>query len=302
MNTRLVHFDATDGISLSGLLYEPSRPKGRAAIWLHGNSGSSVFDSERTNRLGALFTRGGVALLAFDNRGSHFIRIAKKRISATETERRLAGMTYELIRDCIADIDGAVRFLRKSGSSDITILGHSTGANKICVYGSLKPRNQINRYVLVAGGDDTGIYRNDLGPRRFDAMLAKSREMVNRGRGADLAPENTSAFPISYRSLYDTINPDGDYNVFPFREIVTGDRLSRHPLFRAFAALRKPTLVVYGSEEPYCFTDAWTALSILQDHVEGRNNFDFYVVEGADHGFHGYEDELVGAVLRWAKG
>lgn len=303
MHTKLVHFEATDRIELSGLLYEPNRSTApAAAIWLHGNGGSSVFDSERTNALGERFAKAGVAFLAFDNRGSQFIRTVKRRVGRTETERRLAGMTYELIRDCVADIDGAARFLRTSGYRDLTILGHSTGANKICVYGSMKPRNPIARYVLVAGGDDVGIYRNDLGRKRFDTLLAKSRAMVRVGKGGELATPSASAFPISWRSLFDTIDPDGDYNVFPFREVVEGEPLSRKPLFRTFASLRKPTLVVYGSEDPYCFTSAWNAVSILQDHVHGKKNFDFYVIEGADHGFRGYEEELAGAILRWGSG
>src|SRR5204863_5369255 len=46
---RLVHFDATDGVGLAGLLYEPRRATKRAAIWLHGTGGASIFDAQRTN-------------------------------------------------------------------------------------------------------------------------------------------------------------------------------------------------------------------------------------------------------------
>jgi pimeloyl-ACP methyl ester carboxylesterase len=60
-----------------------------------------------------------------------------------------------------------VRELRRRGYRDITLIGHSTGANKIAVYDHYKPRNSIKRYVLLGGGDDTGILYEHLGPRRF---------------------------------------------------------------------------------------------------------------------------------------
>ena len=53
---RLVRFEATDGVHLSGLLFEPKRSSDRAAIWLHGTGGSSIFESKRTNILGDAFT------------------------------------------------------------------------------------------------------------------------------------------------------------------------------------------------------------------------------------------------------
>ena len=39
----------------------------------------------------------------------------------------------------------------------VTLIGHSTGANKIAVYDHYKPRNQVKRYVLVAGNYMSGI-------------------------------------------------------------------------------------------------------------------------------------------------
>jgi poly(3-hydroxybutyrate) depolymerase len=37
-------FEATDGVALSGLLFEPRRRTKRAVIFLHGTGGASVFD------------------------------------------------------------------------------------------------------------------------------------------------------------------------------------------------------------------------------------------------------------------
>lgn len=280
---RLVRFAATDDYALSGLLYEPRRRTQRVIVWLHGTGGASIFDSRRTNLLAAEFTRRGFAFFPFNNRGAHLMR-------------RNGGMAYERIRDCVPDIDGALRELRRRGYRDVTLVGHSTGANKIAVYDHRKPRNTVKRYVLLAGGDDTGLTREQLGDRRFRAALARARARKN---DESLVPPALSPLPMSWRSWYDMNNPDGDYNVFPFGEVIRRRRISRRPLFRYVRAIRKKTLVVYGEHDEYCYGDVSRCVSILADALGPKPNFELAIMEGADHGFSGREGEVAALIGDW---
>ncbi|MGH9456244.1 MAG: alpha/beta hydrolase [Thermoanaerobaculia bacterium] len=293
MNPRLLTFRSTDGLALPGLLYEPSRTRRRdAAIFLHGNGDASVFYSaRRTNAFGEALSRRGIALLAFNNRGAHLLkRLGRK--TARRRESVMLGMTYEKIRDCVHDIDGAVAALRAAGYRRFHLIGHSTGANKICVYNALRPRNRVARTVLLAPGDDVGIYYDQLGPRRFRRALETARDRTREGRGRELAPSWTSPFPISWQSLYDTINPDGDYNVFPFLEAMRDLRLSRKPLFRHYRRLKKPALVVYGENDEFCFGEVTRCVELLETYSAVPRKSSFVVLPGTDHGFHGYEEEV----------
>lgn len=290
---RLVRFEAADGLDLAGLLYEPKRKTGRAVIFLHGTGGASVFESKRTNLLADLFTRHGIAWFAFNNRGAGIM----KRYGS-----EWGGSAYERIRDCVPDIDGAVRMLRRRGYRDLTLIGHSTGANKVAIYDRYKPRNFIRRYVLLAGGDDTGLTFAHLGPRRFAATIAKARAMIKARRGDELTPRGTSPMePISWRAWYDMANPDGDYNVFPFLEVMRGIRLSRRPRFRHVRGIRKPTLVLYGQNDEFCYDDVPRCVAILSDAIGPKPNFELAILEGAGHGFAGYEEELTMAIVKWMK-
>jgi pimeloyl-ACP methyl ester carboxylesterase len=282
---RLVRFDATDGVELAGLLYEPKRASQRAVIWLHGTGGSSIFDTRRTNLLAAEFVARGVAFFPFNNRGAHLIRRLRKG------EKRIdGGSAHEVIRDCVADIDGAIRELRARGYRDFTLVGHSTGANKIAVYDHYKPRNPVKRYVLLAGGDDTGLMYEQLGARRFRAALEKSRAMIKARRGHELAPASLSPMPMSWRSLRDMLDPDGDYNVFPFIEVLRGIRLGKRKPFRYVAAIRKPTLVLYGERDEYSYEDVPGCVAALAERM--GENAELAIVGDADHGFTGKEAEL----------
>src|SRR5436309_1067282 len=105
----LIHFDATDGIELSGLLYEPERRVRRAAIFLHGTGGASIFDSRRTNLLAHEFTSRGMAWFPFNNRGAHLIRelrgvmwrrqscLRSGKTAQTGLSAPLGGMAHERI-------------------------------------------------------------------------------------------------------------------------------------------------------------------------------------------------------------
>jgi pimeloyl-ACP methyl ester carboxylesterase len=284
---RLVRFEATDDVALAGLLYAPARKTNRAIIWLHGGGGASVFESRRTNLLAQVFVDRGIAFFPFNNRGSSVVRRAG---------RDLGGAAYERIRDCVADIDGAVRELWRRGYRDLTLAGHSTGANKIAVYDHYKPRNRAKRYVLLAGGDDTGLLYEELGPRRFRALLTKAHAMIKARHGEELAPSSVSPTMISWRSFYDVANPNGDYNVFPFMEAMRGVKLSRRP-FRFIRGIRKPSLYVYGDGDEYCFGDVPRCVSILSERVSNRA--ELVVLRNTDHGFSGREEELGALMADW---
>lgn len=282
---RLIRFETADQVDLAGVLYEPRRKSDRAVLFLHGTGGSSVFASRRTNLLAEVFTDRRIAYFAFNNRGAHLVM--KPGFGG--------GSSHERLRDCVYDIDAAVGVLRRAGYRDITLAGHSTGANKIAVYDHHKIRNAIQRYVFLAGGDDTGMLYEQLGPGRFRSTLARARE---RRSSRELVPHSLTPFLMSWRALHDMIDPNGDYNVFPFLEASGRVRLSRRPLFRYLKAVRKPSLFVYGEKDQY-IEDVSAAVGLLADGVGAKTNFEFVVMKGADHGFGGYEDELGTLIADW---
>lgn len=286
--TRVVRFEATDGASLAGLLYEPKRATARAAIWLHGTGGASVFESARTNLLASELTGAGIAFFPFNNRGATLMRHLQGKPRG--------GMAYERIRECVFDIDGALRELWRRGYRDFTLIGHSTGANKIAVYDHYTPRNRVKRYVLIAGGDDTGMVYDQLGSRRFAAALEKAKTLR---ASTDLVPPSISANVMSWRAWYDMANPDGDYNVFPFLEVMRDVKLSRRAKFRYVRAIRKPTLILYGEQDQYCYGDVPRCVAILAEAIGPKPNIELGIVGDADHGFGGKEHELAQVILGW---
>lgn len=208
------------------------------------------------------------------------------------TSKIQAGTAYELIADCVHDVDGAVAYMQAQGYTELYLIGTSTGANKICVYHHLVKQSPFSRCVLLSGGDDTGLYYEMLGKEGYFASLKKAEEMVKAGKGKELAETYLTGGVISYQSLYDTLNPDGYYNVFPFNEYFNGLGLSKKPLFQEYQSVDIQTLVAYGAEDEFCYGRVGEILTLLNEKASRPELFQFRSIPGADHGFTGYENEM----------
>ncbi|HSX45559.1 MAG TPA: alpha/beta hydrolase [Candidatus Saccharimonadia bacterium] len=304
MNLEFVSLLATDNVKLPGLLYTPDKPTKKAAVWLHGMGDNGIFYSPtRINALGSALTGQGIAMLAFNNRGAHESK--KLRISdetLPEEDQIIQGGThFELIAESVYDIDGVADWLKEKGFEELYLLGHSTGANKICAYHVRAKHNHFRKYVLAGPGDDVGLFFGELGPKRFWQALQYAAKSADT-EPLRLMPKYTGMHPFSVRAAWDILNPDGAYNSFPFYEATT-ERLGKKPLFEEYKQIDRPTLVIFGSEDQYAITagGADKALEILMRETSNSQlkQTDFELVDGADHSFHEHEAEFAKQVTDW---
>lgn len=292
-------FVSTDNFLLAGLLFKPVEETKKVALYLHGNGSMGVFESvEKTQTFAKTLTKNGIAFFPFNNRGCGYIRSLKKIDDQGKETRSNGGTAYELIKDCIKDIDGAIHFLQKKGFTEFYLIGESTGANKIVVYDYYKKENSISKYVLLSGGDDTGIYFDMLGQGVFYTALEKAQQEIESGNGEELVPKEFEVFMLSWQSLYDTINPEGDYNIFPYNDYFNTLHLSKKELFREFKRIKKPTLVMYGENDEYCYGKVPEIVTHL-DNIHQMKVYKSVIIPNADHGLTGKLDEGATIIANW---
>ncbi|HTK03540.1 MAG TPA: DUF1749 domain-containing protein [Alphaproteobacteria bacterium] len=292
---KFIDFETSDGLTLPGLLYESKNSK-KVVIYLHGNGSTSIFYNEKTHRdFPESLNNKGISLFRFNNRGAHIIKKLEVK-KGTKVEKKLFGMAYEKIKECIFDIDGAVKFLQKLDYKEFYLAGASTGANKICVYDHYKPNNVFKKYILICGADDTGIYYSLLGKTKFFKLLETAKNKIKNGQGEEIIKEILNVDMFSYQGFYDIANPDGDYNTFPFSEGFKNVKISTKPLFRYFKNIKKPSLVVYGENDEYAWGSIDKVFETLKKYQPG---FDYEMIDGADHGFTGKKKELTKIITDW---
>lgn len=300
MRLEFVQLLSTDKLKLPGLLYAPEKPTKKAALWLHGMGDNGMFyNPKRINALGKALTDQNIAFLSFNNRGAH----DQKIISIADSEEKFQGGThYELIGDCIKDIEGAVQFLKARKYTEFYLLGHSSGANKICVYNQKARQNPFSKYVLAGPGDDIGLCYSELGEETFLGALKTAGALVKTGKSLETMPEKSGMYPFSAQAAQDILDPDGDYNTFPFYE-VTSKRLGGKQPFQEYRTIRIPTLVVYGENDEYVYTagSVSDALILFEEntHKSIVDDSGFLAIAEVDHGFNGAEDSFATAVAAW---
>lgn len=305
MNLEFISFLSSDKLKLPGLLYRPAKPTRKAAVWLHGMGDNGAFyNPERINALGEALAKNGIALLAFNNRGAHnrkSLHVADETLPE-EDQSYKGGTYYELIADCVNDIDGAANFLEEQGFSELYLMGHSTGANKICAYHVRAKKDRFTKYVLAGPGDDLGLFFTELGAKRYWQALRYAAAKIDAGQPMHTMPKYSGMYPFSTQSARDILDPDGAYNTFPYYEALNG-QIGKKPLFKEYREIDKPTLVIIGQEDEYMATanGADGALKILMEHTSNAQlkHTDFVTVAAADHGFHDHEQEFAEKVSDW---
>jgi pimeloyl-ACP methyl ester carboxylesterase len=306
MRLSLVPITSTDGLALPGLLYEPSHVTKKAAIWLHGMGDSGVFYNPHfINPLGQALTDKNTTFLAFNNRGAHNAKtlyIGGKTLPEEDRVTYQAGTNYEKIADCVQDIDGAVDYLKQRGYSTFYLLGHSTGANKICAYHVRAKHNPFSKYVLAGPGDDSGLFYNELGANKFHKALSYAKQTIKSGGPLATMPKYTGMSPFSAQAAEDIMDPDGNYNTFPFYEVTT-KRLGAKPLFKEYASIDREMLIILGANDEYTYTagGAAKALDIFRRYTNPAivTKTAFQLVASADHGFSGHEQAFAKQVANW---
>lgn len=301
MKQTVFDFKALDGVVLSGLLYEPEQTTKVAAIYLHGNGSNSVFYStKKLNVIASALADKGITFFPFNNRGAHLLKKLNVELPDGSFERRMFGSAFELLEECRLDIDGALKELRGRGYETFFLIGASTGANKICIYNKLRPENNFLKYVLVAGGDDTGIYFEHFGKEKFEQLLKLSKEKTALGEGRAMVPQELvgEGMYYSFQSLGEMLDPNGDYNCFPFIDIDYEHELGlgSKPHFLEYSKIAKDHAIIYGDQDEYLPSGVESAISTIKHHSNKGAQIEYIAIPGADHGFMGKELQLAQSI------
>ena len=75
-----------------------------------------------------------------------------------------------------------------------------------------------------------------------------------------------------------------------------GLRLGRKKHFAYFQEITKPTLVVYGAGDEYCWGSVPDCVAMLK---ECQPNFTYKIIPDADHAFSGHQEQLAKIMARW---
>lgn len=278
-----------DNLIHQGIFFRPKKEGKRVLLWVHGLSGKFYGDTTLLNAFIEECQNYGWGFASFNNRGHDLVASMHKNDNSNPSGYIYVygGAGYEVFEECVYDIHAAVDFLVSKGFSEVVLVGHSTGATKVCYSEGVKPHENVMGIVLA------GALSDRLGPdvdkKTIGDTFERMKQLISCGKGDELV-NGLSFFPMTpkrYLSLYEKGSTE---DVFDFD--------NGKKALKIFSAITKPLFVIISEKDEYLDRSAGEVVSIFDTHTRSKQ-YKSYIFPASDHGFTGYEKKAVHIITYW---
>ena len=280
MNVEFVRFKATDKVELQGWL---SKQDGETAVLhVHGMGGNG-YENYFLDDMRAMYDKLGITFFSIDSRGRGIISDFRKGDGWKH-----AGSCFEIFEESVYDVEGAIEYLRALGFKKFILQGHSLGCSKVVNYILMKQPSDIEKIVLLAPTDMVAWAGAD---PDHEQNLAKAKQLLADDKGEELVGaqcwplDKTPLSAQAYVSKSDNEAPVDIYSVRTDGEAPIGK-------------VTQPMLIPYGTDD-IGITHPFGSMDVYEKRLNKvkNPNTKLAVIDGAEHSFRGYENELTTMVV-----
>ena len=264
VRTELICIKTEDGVSLTGLLYQPQQAEIRAGVvMVHGYGGN--FYTDVMSFLPQSLAARGMAALAINMR-DHDLGPKRNRFEETRL-----------------DIAAAVTDMARRGIRPLFLYGHSMGTNRVLYYLAATGDPRVAGAILT--GPPGNLFEWNVrvfGREAASRVLLEAQDLVAAGRGdhwmvVDLGPLGKAFYTANH-----VVSLRGPQSLSdPFRNI---------------AQVRRPILVLHGLADR--LADPAVA-DQLRRNAPAAEQVTVILIPGAEHSFRDHEKRLEEAVCTW---
>jgi pimeloyl-ACP methyl ester carboxylesterase len=269
-DTRLCTFKTADGERLHGLLFTPpTRRSDLALLFVHGVAMNfylpplSIFGQELAAR--------GFHSFVINTRGHDWI-------SRAGNLTKFGGCAYEILEDCLLDLDGALAFLKEQGYRRFVLIGHSLGAIKSLIYQGTRRRADVIGVVSCSAPRQFYSERAARQPG-FKEVIERAEALIAAGKADELLSIGVGPTP----------------GLFTARTHVNKYGRNDNGDCRRYAKLIGcPLLAIVGSLEPQFF------YQYAQELVEAAGaDATCELIDGANHFYNRHMPQIVELIHKW---
>ena len=277
-----IRFKASDDVELQGWLN--NEESDIAVVHIHGMSGNG-YENYFLDNLRAMYSEHDISLFTIDSRGRGIVSDFRQG-----NDWKHAGSCFELFEESAYDIRGAIDYLKSLGKSRFILQGHSLGCTKVVSFVLNEDVDGVEKVILLAPTDMTGWANTE--PMHSE-YLAKAKQLLSEGKGEELVDAQCwlDKTPISAQTYPTICEAGSSADIYGERD--GGALIGRVEL---------PMLIPYGTED-IGITQIDGSMDKWLERVNAIKNANtkIAVVDGASHGFKGFESTLVGAVEAFIK-
>lgn len=280
----LVRASTEDKLYLGGLFTDGDKTK-PAVLYIHGFQGSFYEDSF-TKVIAEYLHKENRAFLTANTRGNG----KDSEFNTTDGKIVRIGAHYELLKDSPKDIDAWIKFLIDQGHKEIILAGHSLGTLKVVRYlFEGKYKNNVKKLILLCPFDQAGLMIRDI-KTPVNELIVKAKEKIKQGKGEEMITSDFETITMSYNTWLSWYTQDDFGRMFEF--------CNKDYDFPILNAIKIPTKIIVGSLDEY-FTSEPNHKEGVRIMLKNIPNSEGKIIEGAQHQFHGHEDELAKEVLKF---
>ena len=270
----------SDGLKLPMVHFE-SKEKDICVIFIHGMCGT-IIDNYFATVWGKLLSEKNIGFIYEHNRG-HSI---ENDIVMQDGSFKRCGCMYEIFEDCIYDIDLAIQTAKQKGYKRIILLGHSYGCNK-AIYYYYKKHPNILGIILASAPDMIGSHLA-LQAGDYKELLKEAKENIDNGKPTKLLHKMIEDYMyMSSQTYYNWYNETSELNNLPV--------ISNPEHWKQFETIDAPILTFSGSREE----DYYLHLDLLEEKAINCNNFEYKIIENANHTYKTKELEIGILIIDW---
>lgn len=284
---RLISFTTKDKLDLEGFLSEPEKKTKTCLVHVHGMT-DNLYGLDIVDHLMAVAFKNNMAFFTFNNRGMGTITTFARRHK--HLVFRTIGTSFENFKECLYDLDGALKALSEYGYTKFILSGHSTGCQKVTYYQFRKKRKSIKGIILLAPADDYNYQQKLLGKKKSKEFIQLARRLVRTGRGKEIMPLKAEPNYFSAKRYYELYRPGS----------VEGNLFNYDGKMHAYGSIKIPILSIFGELEEYAVKSPRKMLRILAEKSKHRSSRSVFIKE-ADHCFCLREHHIQPELDRWLK-
>ena len=286
-----VDFLATDGIELSGILYNGKEKNKKIILSIHGMASNCM--KTRDTIIAKNANENNIDYFCFNNRGSEIVKYISKNINGKK-EKQLAGTAYEDVLESYEDIVGAILKLKELGYKDIYLQGHSLGCTKIVyTYNELLEEketdilNSIKGVILLSLIDIPMAIKVYTG-EKFEKYLKLAEEKENK---LELMPTSSFIHPISVKTFlrYARDNKEIDFA-----------RYGRDNELEKLNNIKAPLFMRWGNDNEMILQKADELVTMVSNLVQNERK-DINYIDGANHSYNEKEEILAKEIIEFVK-
>jgi predicted alpha/beta-fold hydrolase len=286
MHCELVKTITDDDLILNGLFAELNKDE-PVILYIHGFE-ADFYSHKFIASIAETLRLEGMSFLSVQTRGTS----SRQELISSDGEGKYNGSFLELLEEASLDIDAWVSFLNERGFENIILAGHSLGTLKIVRYLSEgRQSSKITKLLLLCPFDKNGM-ENLVTEGAWKDYVLKAESKISQGKGEKKIPDHWEEVSMSYQTFYSWYIENDFNKMFDFYD--------QTYFFPILNNIEIPVHTIVGTEDEFFHPSnpehPEEAMELLLNNLKYGSG---KLIDGANHTFIGFENELAEEVLKF---